>query len=222
MIINAKDAHLLIEGYQPVIPNKARNKEPHERMIDALRDCWCTPRWVLEIYRELIGPIDTDPFFNPWSHTAEFMNQDEGCFVYMGDTPEEDGTKADWIGNTFVNGNYSRPRPWVERCAKDGKHKNVGALVPAHFAGWWDSLWEADGIVWLGRVPFDAPPGIKASTPNGGSALALWKPAGDPLSPFPRRWVITDEHGESHKVTYTPTLGGVEEMEELIRKAECA
>lgn len=96
----------------------------------------------------------------------------------------EDNYPVNWRGDLTLgsapaaaNGPHSRVRDWLKVCPAYGKYDFVGAFVPDNGDGWFcDYVWGADLIVKLNRVSCSPPPGIKASSPRGASALAIWIP----------------------------------------------
>lgn len=62
---------------------------------------WYTPPQFIEMAREVMGSIDTDPA------TSEFANQNVKAETYY--TAETDGRNKEWRGNVWLNPPYSQP-----------------------------------------------------------------------------------------------------------------
>lgn len=75
------------------------------------------------------------------------------------------------------NGPHSCTEKWLACCDAYGREEFCAAFVPDNGDGWFQNIgMRAQLIVRLGRVPCLAPPGIKASSPRGASALLVWIP----------------------------------------------
>jgi len=65
------------------------------------RDEWCTPSWLIELAREVLGVIDLDP-----ASTAE-ANKVVCATRYF--TKRDDGLAQVWSGRIWLNPPYSQP-----------------------------------------------------------------------------------------------------------------
>ena len=75
------------------------------------------------------------------------------------------------------NGPHSCTAKWLRCSAVYGEREFSAAFVPDNGDGRFQSVaLTAQLVVRLGRVPCGAPPGVKASSPRGASALCVWVP----------------------------------------------
>ena len=222
----------VLEGFTPANWIDGASEETRAIQAKALRNSWTTRKPTLALASSIIGLFDTDPFYNPWSHVHEFM-VDGDVTVYTGDgTPEDDGLTRgiDELGNSiFANGPFSYVKVWARHYANVGKSRNVAMVCPGGAdTNWWSHVWTADLVIFLQRTKYDPPPDIKESSPSKPTALAIWKPIGDPIDRTPRmiqapgfkcplfavpgplapkRLVTSDE---MHDLAYGLTLGGLQ------------
>lgn len=73
-------------------------------------------------------------------------------------TEQDDGLDAPWDGSIWMNPPYSKPKPWVERMARE--HTEGIALVPADCStSWWQTGAKWSELVCLirGRMVFVQP-----------------------------------------------------------------
>lgn len=122
-------------------------------------DDWGTPLWVAAGLVELWGEVELDPCSNEWS---SFPAKTKIMLP-------NDGLAMDWdpFATLFSNCPYSKPKPWVERCAERGQRERetVMLLKHDHTTEWWPPVRTAD--LWL--LPDKR---IKYETPGGaGSAM---------------------------------------------------
>jgi len=134
------------------------------------RDSWCTPEWLWRIPLSALGrtEYDLDPCTNEWAKVPATTK-----VMPPGDGLSHVATLRSFI---WMNPPFSNVLPWfdwamvmanVYRCTVFG----VAPLVPGIDA------WELFGpkrAFALGRVHFDAPPGIKSSGPSQEHALTMW------------------------------------------------
>lgn len=130
-------------------------------------DDWGTPLWVAAGLVELWGEVALDPCSNEWS---SFPAKTKVMLP-------NDGLAMDWdsFETMFCNPPYSKPKPWVERCAARGQRgletitivpETVMLLKHDHTTEWWPPVKTAD--LWL--LPDKR---IKYETP-GGAGGAMW------------------------------------------------
>jgi phage N-6-adenine-methyltransferase len=144
-------------------------------IVDADRDWWCTPQWLVDVIRDALGgQIDFDPCSNPLSVV--------GASFAM--TAAEDGLSRPWpaMARIYCNPPYSDATPWAKACADaaDSGSYVVGCFRVDASCGWWHSyIWERATAVCfpMRRVRFSPPPGIEASSPDFAVALPFWSPA---------------------------------------------
>lgn len=153
-----------------------------------IRDCYNTRPWVTELCAWLCGIecFETDPFANP---TARGMLA-RARVKLDGRTPESDGLAAGpdgrplyWIGSAFANGPHSHPERWVKLCALHGQDNIAVSLCPSDGTKWYlEQGLTCDLEVSLGRLNYDAPPGLppREASPRASAAL-IWAPHLRPL-----------------------------------------
>lgn len=134
------------------------------------RDSWCTPKWLWSIPLRAMEreTYDYDPCTNNYSQvpaTTRIMPPDDGlrCVPAPGSL-------------IWMNPPYSDVHPWFEwatfvsrmyQCLVVG----VVPLVPGIEA--WKFFGPKEALS-LGRVPFDAPPGVPTSSPSQEHCLPIW------------------------------------------------
>lgn len=151
----------------------------------ATRDMWKTPSWLISRLRKEHGWFGLD---------AAAWNEDTLAHSWLGpdrDDPGQcDALRAEhpwgrYSGGkpVFCNPPYSRfgggLRAWVGEFARQGHAVKVVAVLPdTPSCQWFRLAWETAESVTLfdGRVAFDPPPGIKASSPRGGTVVFVWTP----------------------------------------------
>lgn len=103
------------------------------------RDSWNTPPQLAADIRATFvyatgDGIDLDPCSNPTSMV------DAKRAIMLPD----DGLAADWSGNVFVNPPYSKPGPWLKRCAEhaeDGGNAIALVNVATETNYWHEWVW---------------------------------------------------------------------------------
>ncbi len=161
-----------------------------------LRDAWNTAGPVWRLVRRFIEPhkFTVDPFSNDGTRELPDLR-----VRLNGSTPELnglaaiDGFPAFWRGDlpvgqaaAAVNGPHSDVATWLQLCAAYGAEEIVAAFVPDAADTWWYEACETAAIVFrFGRVHCAPPPGIKASSPRGTSAVLLWIPSTIDTSTLP-------------------------------------
>ena len=176
---NGKVAESVIERHVAEVTRIAEN-------VKLLRTCWATDAGVWRLVETLAGrPIQTDPFYNPWSRLAyaRTLTGTDGTYDaegYARLVPERDGfDSALWRGFAGVNGPYDQTKRWVRACADYGKTDLCAAVVPYRGDKWlWDFVMPADLLLHFGRTHFHAPEERKdwSSSPAGCTIVGLWIP----------------------------------------------
>jgi phage N-6-adenine-methyltransferase len=116
-------------------------------------DEWGTPVEIVERVRAFFGgEIDLDPASN---ETAQRIVRATQYY-----TKEQDGLKQEWLGNTFLNGPYSKMGPWVDKLVSEfgaGRVSQAICLVLASTGSeWFHRLWAASAAICFrrGRLRF--------------------------------------------------------------------
>ena len=158
-----------------------------------LRDCWATREIVWLVVAAFFGrAIACDPFWNPWGalHPARRL---DGSLGRDGFAVDEDGAPKYWAGPVGANGPHSATSRtpdvpddsdevyakggWLRMASKYGQTEQCAAVVPYRGD---DCLWQhgisADIVIEFGRLDFDTPPGIEASSNPGCTIVCLWLP----------------------------------------------
>lgn len=143
-------------------------------------DHWNTPEWVVTMLHGAYPKVGLDPCSNDLSIVHARVNLDRR------------GLQEDWVdlargGLVFVNPPYSKPGPWLAKCAEEARRgAKVMALVkcdPATRA--WDHVWDSCTAVGFcrQRLFFLSPDRFKRRTAaqkkkegsaNFPSAFVLW------------------------------------------------
>lgn len=150
---------------------------------EALRDCYATRAWVWDLAAALAGieAFDTDPFANPWAKglAAKCPRKLDGFNGRDGLAATADGRPKFWRGACPVNGPHSCVQRWVGLCAAHGARNVVAAVCPSDGTRWYQEIGlTCDIEVLLGRLNYDAPPGLPAANNSPrGSSLLIWAPA---------------------------------------------
>jgi phage N-6-adenine-methyltransferase len=137
------------------------------------RDEWATPHAILDgLFPEF--EFDLDVCANANNTKAA---------VYF--TEEDDGLTQPWGGVCWMNPPYSNIAPWVEKAWRESLNgSTIVALLPAATdTNWfWDWVKGKAEIRFIkGRVQFEPPPGVKASSNPHASILAIYRPFGATL-----------------------------------------
>jgi hypothetical protein len=187
-----------LEGYtdrtgQPVLYDPGE-WELHERpeqpsdlsWLSSKSDEWWTPKPVIELARETMGSIDTDPASN------EHANKIIKAKTYY--TIDNSGLHPDnlWSGNVWLNPPYGSnkdesARCFVARLRSELLAGNVSQAVTclnlnSACAHWFDTVWEhaSTHCIWRGRINFYNLSEEKTS-PSKGSIISY-------LGPHPGRF----------------------------------
>ena len=149
-------------------------------------DHWCTPKPILEA----LGPIDTDPCWNPLSFVEssvtyagpECQLRDPGhagvCACCAGLANGSNGLHEPWFARTYVNPPYSFPSPWASRWASHVRQGFPGAWLSESTGGtaWASWILDSAQVVYLfrQRIRFWDPfKGAFGMSPRAGHMLAL-------------------------------------------------
>lgn len=162
-----------------------------------LRDCYVTPAAVWQLATDLAClhlhdlsvdqeiaegfSWDCDPFSNPSAQgyaararvKLDGTSEDRDGLDFT-----EEGRPANWVGNCLVNGPHSKPATWLSLCDMHGQQNVVAAVCPLDGTQWYHRhAAQADVMVSLGRLNYEAPPGLppRFASPRG-SSLLLWIP----------------------------------------------
>src|SRR5574338_436317 len=129
---------------------------------------WATPQWLIDWIENETGPIDLDVCASPKNAKAPRFF-----------TEADDGLKQCWEGmNVFCNPPYKETSKWVNKAIHELSHRPehhtyIWFLAPASTGTrWFHKAWERGSLrLFKGRVRFEPPPGVKASTPSIDNAL---------------------------------------------------
>lgn len=142
------------------------------------RDNWQTPDWVFEaldseFHFNLDGAATSENTKVQW--TPMQVNY-LGVGGVVDDAFDFEANATDRI---YVNPPYSCLGPWVDLFAKWGEQGAtvVALLLNNTDTAWFRRVWEtADEIRFLdNRIQFIAPEGVKSSSNNRGSIIAIWR-----------------------------------------------
>jgi phage N-6-adenine-methyltransferase len=156
---------------------------------EKLSDCWKTPR---SLFDQLAKEF-------PFTLDAAADDENHLCDAYY--TFENSALENDWAAkHTFVycNPPYSDIRPWVAKASEESRKGATTVMVlkaSPNTEYWHDYIWEptydnnGDRLPWVlktkegvkvrwtwGRVSFDPPEGLKASTPRHETAIVIFHP----------------------------------------------
>jgi phage N-6-adenine-methyltransferase len=135
-----------------------------EKLTEKLTDCWRTPKPLLDALRKLYGPITLDPYSqddNP-TEAKKFFTKDRPFTDY------ECLEKED-LEFVFINPPFSRMRYLAEQISWLADHATDVVLVGLpNFSSKLLHKFEADFMLtkWDGRLEFEPPPGLAASSPK--------------------------------------------------------
>jgi phage N-6-adenine-methyltransferase len=152
---------------------------PITKTRTARSDEWATPKWLFDHF-DAEFHFTLDACAQPWNaKCARFF------------TPEDDGLKRDWYGETvWVNPPYSDPGPWMEKASMEGnatyRPSVVVCLVPnAPDTHWWRNHVEGKAaeirlltrsLLPTGRVHFEKEDGWSGRA-GFSSALVIYRKA---------------------------------------------
>lgn len=162
-----------------------------EQHMAILRQCWVTRPHVWRLAEALLGPPQTDPFWNPWSHIHRMY---AGVRLLDGRDGRDGFDVSLWTGTTYVNGPHGDTAAYVRTCVEAhlAGHR-VAAVVTQDglrwFAGAATRMGDGDdakpgrcdvmscdvlAVPEDGRMSFEPPPGVKPSSPMKGYGVAMW------------------------------------------------
>ncbi len=123
---------------------------------DKVRDAFCTPMWLCELFPR----VDLDPCSNPRSHVDSLARY----ILELG----QNGLKLPWRGSVYVNPPYSDVLPWALRCLEPAV-TDAGVLVNVDSSTmWWAALTRLGNLfLFRKRIPFEPPPGIVVDSTSG-------------------------------------------------------
>lgn len=147
----------------------------------ATGDLWRTPGWL---FRAL------DDEFHFTLDAASSGPADALCEEWL--TPREDALTCRWPvythllgpGAAYCNPPYSRKGggmlAWVEACLRARERQTVVLVGPLRAGARWRRVIrdQADEVRIVERVAFVPPPGLKASTPNNDTIIAIFRRGG--------------------------------------------
>lgn len=163
-----------------------------------LRDAWNTAPAVWRAIRRWLGSykLTVDPFSNPGTQELpDLLRRLDGSSPEVDGFANDRGWPTNWRGalpysqaGAAVNGPHSATERWLRLTAAYGVDEIAAAFVPDAADVWWhDACREHDEpdrvrraaaslVFRFGRVHCVPPPGVKASSPRGTSAVLLWLP----------------------------------------------
>lgn len=109
-----------------------------DREVELDRDSCSTPKWVIDLAREILGDIDLDPATN------EAAQRVVGATTYY--TAEDDGLSQEWSGRTWLNPPFSQPLivQFTRRLVQEHHAGRVPAAIvltnSATETDWWQHL----------------------------------------------------------------------------------
>jgi hypothetical protein len=174
-------------------PKKPETIRIGERDVP-LRDCWSTPKWLVDRLDErwcfgLDAAATVDTAIRPNGRSVGYLGPDHPIEEYRNALDLSHLTQpAPWAHFSgglpvFVNCPYSQNggglTAWVDAFIRESQDVPVVAILPdTPSCRWWRRAFETAAEVTLfdGRVRFDPPPGVKASSPRGGAAVFAWVP----------------------------------------------
>lgn len=155
-------------------------KKPHVSNNSGNNE-WYTPTKFLDIAREVMGSIDTDPA------SSEVANENVMADTIY--TEEDNGLEQNWEGNVWLNPPYAQPliQQFAEKLIEEidkGNTKQAMVLVNnATETKWFNTLSSKAKAIWFmrGRVKFLDSEGNPANSPLQGQAILYF---GDNIDRF--------------------------------------
>ena len=131
---------------------------------------WYTPEIYLEMAREVMGSIDTDPA------SSKIANKCVKAETFY--TQSQNGLTKDWIGNVFLNPPYCMPEidqflnKLLAEYAKGNVKQAIVLTNNSTDTNWWQGLAGATGICFPShRIQFIAEDGKTKSSPLRGQTF---------------------------------------------------
>ena len=131
---------------------------------------WYTPEIYLEMAREVMGSIDTDPA------SSKIANKRVKAETFY--TQSQNGLTKDWIGNVFLNPPYCMPEieqflnKLLAEYAKGNVKQAIVLTNNSTDTNWWQGLAGATGICFPShRIQFIAEDGKTKSSPLRGQTF---------------------------------------------------
>jgi hypothetical protein len=131
---------------------------------------WYTPEIYLEMAREVMGSIDTDPA------SSKIANKSVKAETFY--TQSQNGLTKDWIGNVFLNPPYCMPEieqflnKLLAEYAKGNVKQAIVLTNNSTDTNWWQGLAGATGICFPShRIQFIAEDGKTKSSPLRGQTF---------------------------------------------------
>lgn len=135
------------------VEEKITQRKPHVSNNSGNNE-WYTPTKYIDIAREVMGSIDTDPA------TSEVANRNVQATTYF--TAEDNGLEQEWHGNVWMNPPYAQPliSQFSEKLIEElesGNTKQAMVLVNnATDTVWFNNLAKHATAIWFikGRIKF--------------------------------------------------------------------
>lgn len=135
------------------VEEKLTQRKPHVSNNSGNNE-WYTPTKYIDIAREVMGSIDTDPA------TSEVANRNVQATTYF--TAEDNGLEQEWHGNVWMNPPYAQPliSQFSEKLIEElesGNTKQAMVLVNnATDTVWFNNLAKHATAIWFikGRIKF--------------------------------------------------------------------
>lgn len=134
------------------------------------RDCWRTPRKLFDLLNERFS-FDLDGAADHENHLCQaYWDAGEGGIRCLAD-PVYDNWRV------FINPPYRNIAPWVGAAFRRGLRGGFSALllpVCTDQIWWHEFALRGEVRFFVGRIAFDPPPGIAASSNRGPSCLVVF------------------------------------------------
>lgn len=152
------------------IEEKLASRKPHVSNNSGNNE-WYTPTKYIDIAREVMGSIDTDPA------TSEVANRNVQATTYF--TAEDNGLEQEWHGNVWMNPPYAQPliSQFSEKLIEElenGNTKQAMVLVNnATDTVWFNNLAKHATAIWFikGRIKFIDIDGNPGGAPLQGQCI---------------------------------------------------
>lgn len=162
------------------VEEKLTQRKPHVSNNSGNNE-WYTPTKYIDIAREVMGSIDTDPA------TSEVANRNVQATTYF--TAEDNGLEQEWHGNVWMNPPYAQPliSQFSEKLIEElesGNTKQAMVLVNnATDTVWFNNLAKHATAIWFikGRIKFIDIHGNPGGAPLQGQCILYF---GDNVESF--------------------------------------